>query len=194
MHLVLDLDETLIHVTLNKPHGYKPDFVLNIDGQIMYGKTRPGLKEFLKYSFRNFETVNIWTAATREYAIHVLNHIMTPEQRRSILFFWTRENLDVKPDGSFYKPLDKMFSHPTAFRYGINRSNTIMVDDRADVMSRNPYSGIVIPAFRGRDKDTWLYKLIIVMDSMRKLGITPAHMTNLTYLKKITKSPRGTRV
>jgi TFIIF-interacting CTD phosphatase-like protein len=162
------------------------DFIVNVDGITMYGKRRPGLKEFLTYAFRHFETVSVWTAATRPYAVQVLHHIMTPEQRRRLFFFWTREDLEMKYDGSFYKPLDKMFAHPNAFRYGMNRGNTLMVDDRWDVMAKNPGNGIVIPAYKGKEKDTWLYKLIIIIDSMRKLGISPASMTKLTYLKKLT--------
>lgn len=160
MHLVLDLDETLVSVSLSE----HPDaFKFTLEKATYYGRKRPHLDLFLTYVFNRFETVNIWTAATADYARHVIKNIMTPDQIRRLKFIRTREDLGSK---IHLKPLKVIFNSPEAIKLGITPSNTIMIDDRTDVLRDNPGNGIVIPPWKGDKQDLYLPSLIIVLDGI----------------------------
>ena len=180
MHLVLDLDETLISISLQPIK--KPDFQFMLQGQIYYGKKRPGLTLFLKFAFKRFQTVSVWTAATRGYAQLVLKHIMTPKQIKALVFFKTRRDL-ASSVGPYYKPLVKMFTDPVAGKIGMSRENTVMIDDRADVMRHNPGNGIIIPPWKGVPKDKYLPKLIIILDGVLTHNLGFGHYGRVLDLK-----------
>lgn len=183
MHLVLDLDETLIHVSVRAIS--RPDFKFTLDGVTYYGRKRPHLDLFLKYAFRHFDSVSVWTAATKKYAEHVLNAIMTEEQRGRLLFFLTRRNLTVSPEG-YYKPLASMFRTQRAKQNGMKASNTIMVDDKADVLRDNIGNGILIPAWKAQAGDKYLSKMIIIMDGIFKNQLPMGHYESYLDLKYIS--------
>ena len=168
MHLVLDLDETLISVSL-KPVS-NPDFTFIINSVPYYGRKRPGLDLFLKFAFSHFDTISVWTAATRSYAIKVIKNIMTETQYSALAFFKTRVDL-VSSQGSYYKPLSKIFTTTEAKKYKITPKNTIMIDDRADVLRNNPGNGIMIPPWKGVQGDMYLCKLIIVLNGVLENNI-----------------------
>jgi TFIIF-interacting CTD phosphatase-like protein len=109
MHLVLDLDETLIHVSMIPLKNY--DFAFKLQNVSYYGLKRPELDTFLKFAFSRFDTVSIWTAATADYAKKVIGFIMTPEQRSRVAFFRTRKDLETV-NSSYYKPLKRLFATP----------------------------------------------------------------------------------
>jgi TFIIF-interacting CTD phosphatase-like protein len=156
MHIVLDLDETLVSVTLNKPKKY--DFKFKLEKEVYYGSTRPHLKKFLKFVFDNYETVSVWTAATKSYAVKILNHIMTKNQRESLAFFLTRKNLKTD-NGEITKPLRKIWES-SKNTYGLRPSNTVMLDDKDVVTRFNPGNSFIIPAWKGRSDDRYLLKFI----------------------------------
>jgi TFIIF-interacting CTD phosphatase-like protein len=131
-----------------------------------FGKKRPNLDLFLTFAFRRFDSVSVWTAATSEYAKKVLTHIMSPAQRKKLAFFKTRRDLQLGPPGPYFKPLKKMFGTPKAQQLGMTSSNTIMIDDRDDVLRDNPGNGIKIPAWKGAKNDKYLPKLLIVLDGV----------------------------
>ena len=181
MNLVLDLDETLISVTLDAIKDY--DFRFTIQGTKFYGKKRPGLELFLTYVFKHFASVSVWTAATMEYARKVANNIFTKEQMEKILFFKTRRDLSYDPNKKIYKPLQKIFSDPVAVKRNITKKNTVVIDDRLDFMRFNPGNGIVIPAFKRQVRDKYLPKLLIVLDGIIYYNIDFSNMDNVLVLK-----------
>jgi TFIIF-interacting CTD phosphatase-like protein len=162
MHLVLDLDETLIHVSMTAVKGYDFSFVLQ--EETYYGKKRPNLDLFLTFAFKRFESVSVWTAATADYAKRVLDKIMTPSQRKKLAFFKTRKDLETIPNGPYFKPLSKLFRDAKARKLSMKARNTIMIDDRDDVLRANPGNGIKIPPWKGCKTDKYLAKLLIVLD------------------------------
>lgn len=182
MHLILDLDETLIRVSTTPIKDY--DFTFTLQSIKYYGRKRPNLDLFLTFAFRRFQTVSIWTAATAEYARKVLNHIMTAEQRRKIAFLRTRRDLEGAP-GSYYKPLKKIFSTPNARKLGMNPRNTIMIDDRDDVLRDNPGNGIKIPPWNGVKGDQYLPKLIIILDGVLHHNLGFGHFPKVLDLKTL---------
>lgn len=183
MHLVLDLDETLISVVLKEIPN--PDFTFNINKVTYYGKKRPNLDLFLKYVFDKYSSVSVWTAGTREYAKKVLNRIMTEEQIKKLTFFKSRRDVVLVKGGHNYKPLKKMFDDPIAQRIGMTVHNTIMIDDRAEVLRDNPGNGIKIPVWRGADKDKYLSKLIVILDGILHHNLGFGHYPQVIDLKAI---------
>lgn len=179
MHLFLDIDETLIHTSL-KPVK-TPDFTFVLGGDTYYVLLRPGLKKFLSFVFKNFESVNIWTAATKEYAHIIMKHILTEAQFKKLGFFNTRAHTIA---GS--KPLSLVFKSETAKKAGIKPDNTIMIDDKTTVLKWNPGNGIVLPAWTGDVNDKYLLKLVIVLKGIleHKLIIDPK--TKYLELTEIT--------
>jgi TFIIF-interacting CTD phosphatase-like protein len=193
MHIVLDLDETLIHTQITQltlptlstlsTQPIQPtqsaDFKFNISGTTYYASKRPGLTNFLNFVFGHFESVSVWTAATEEYAHIVIKNIMTKKQYESLLFVKTRNDLHK----TIGKPLPILFEDIRAKNIRMRTSNTIMIDDREDVMSSNFGNGIVIPAWKGAKTDISLYQMVIVLKIILDQGF---QMGNFNKVIKLT--------
>lgn len=186
MHLVLDLDETLIHVSVTPVKEY--DFTFVIQGSRYWGKKRPNLDLFLRFVFKRFQSVSVWTAATAEYAKRVVHAIMTPEQRKKLAFFKTRQDLTAPKDGPYFKPLSKIFRSKKAKRMGMTPQNTIMIDDRDDVLSDNPGNGIKIPAWKGVKSDQYLAKLLVILNGVMHHNIAFGDFPEVMDLKNLVDS------
>jgi hypothetical protein len=148
MNIVLDLDETLVSVSTNPKRSYDFKFALN-DGVNKplwyYALKRPNLDIFLRYIFKKFQTVSIWTAATHDYAVQIIRGIMTPIQQSRLAFVKTRGDLKIIQDGSYTKPLHHVYNNHTL----IKKHNTLMIDDRRSVMVENLGNAIIVPAWQG---------------------------------------------
>lgn len=147
MHLVLDLDETLVYGTsINVP-----------------SIPRPNLHEFLKFCFEKFETVNIWTAAGDEWwqfnkEIHFKDYNFDlVYTRKRCTFTWDYSNIYAR-DPTFrpYKPLVKMWKRR---QNSMTRDNTIIVDDDKFNSHKNYGNAILIKPFVGCSDDTELIKI-----------------------------------
>jgi len=166
-NIILDLDETLIHSTLRRIKD--PDFKIIFPATqshratTYYVKKRPGLDKFLRYIFKNFKTVSVWTAATRDYAEQVIANIFTKKQRAQLKYFHSREHTQ---EG--IKPLKLIFNDNNAKNLKIQPNNTIIIDDKKEVVYHNPGNGIIIPAWLGKKPDNYLSKLIIVLSGIIK--------------------------
>lgn len=110
--LVLDLDETLIH-TSSCPPSCLTEYVRMPCG--CYLLLRPGLKGFLEYAMKRFETF-IYTLAERAYAEPIVR-IIAPALPASHLL--CRDACGVR-GGRIFKDLEML---------GRNLHNVIMVDD-----------------------------------------------------------------
>lgn len=184
MNIVLDLDETLIHTHTDKSKGY--DFVLYMSKSTpYYVKKRPRLTNFLNFIYKEFNTVNFWTAGTAPYAQHILRNILSPQQQRQTVIVYSRGHLAVHPQGHYYKPLDKLFKTALAKRHGIQPHNTIMIDDVAQNFVANIGNGLVIPAYTGQPKDKILSQLVIVLKGIKTNSIQMGSFNRILYLKNI---------
>lgn len=84
LHLVLDLDETLMHtqplsygkfLVSIRPETYS-SLVTEMELEEKYALIkRPYLDTFLDFCFFNFETVSVWTSAVRSYANAVVEQL-----------------------------------------------------------------------------------------------------------------------
>lgn len=168
-HIVLDIDETLIHTKMTPT---KCEHTFSIDKTSYYVKYRPYLAEFINFIFNNFDSINIWTAATYDYAKNIISKVLhTLLLDKSLLyklkFFNTRQQVSI--DGS--KKLNKLFNTEFAKSLNILETNTIMIDDKESVFNYNTGNGIIIPAWTGKKSDKFLLKLIKVIDVIQKEGL-----------------------
>ena len=148
-HLVIDLDHTILHTKT-------------------FARTfRPGLRDFFESSFEKFETVSIWTAACKRYMSECVKGMREYEYLDDDMEFYlmwdgdkcTWESSYVGNEGTRhsnyitkeYKDLGKMFKHT---ENKLNSSNTIMLDDTAEVGEKNPDNLLVIPRFYAKNKKT----------------------------------------
>lgn len=178
-HLILDLDETMVHtfrpednfesIKLEKGTSFEANvFKIKFeDGTIMHGVMRPGLKLFMSAMFKAFDSVSVWSAGTAPYVHKVLSAVFG-DNKKYFKFIMTRSdcnNLKIDYDDSIctYKPLSVVYAkYPE-----MNSKNTIIIDDRHDVCEYNCMNNIVIPAFdinnltyQEYDSDRALFDLI----------------------------------
>lgn len=165
MHIVLDLDETLVSVTTSRPGQHNFDF--KIGNVTYYVRKRPHLDLFLGYIFKNFETVNVWTAATRPYAETVLRGIMTEQQIRSLTYVLAREDLAINYNGTITKPLAKMYRGISGGP-PLDPDQTLMIDDRISVVENNQGNAIIVPPWTGNNGDIALAQLVVILDGIFK--------------------------
>lgn len=149
-HIILDVDSTLIY---------------------NYGYTvvpRPHLEEFLVYCFRNFTTVNIWTAASTDWFTHVYITVL-----RSILlkynyeftFIWTANECSYITIDNFQYVIKPLVDVWKQYDY-LNQKNTFIVDDSPITFSQNVKNAIPIYPWRGNDNDK---ELIRIQDVLEKI-------------------------
>ena len=133
--------------------------------------TRPYLQEFLDYLFENFNVV-IWTAATKDYALYIIEHIIiggNKDRKIDFIFFsyhcdWSRKM------NKYTKKLCMMWD-----KYkipGYTSKNTVIIDDyKEDVHKCQPNNCIIAPPFEfmkdKHENDTFLKDLIKELDNMK---------------------------
>jgi len=160
-HLVLDLDSTLIHSTIDsneipnlKPYSDPDNIILrsriykfNMTDEksrrnpisTVWGIFRPGVFEFLTFASKYFAKIHVWSAGKKKY-VHSICEILFPDKKPHIIF--TYDDCIFKGD-NIYKPLSKLWDLvPDA-----KPENTIVIDDRVDTFSLNIDNGILIPAY-----------------------------------------------
>jgi hypothetical protein len=153
-HLILDLDETLVHsdeMTAEdiERMGREPDYRLDD----MVGYYRPYLKQFLKYAFGAFKSVGVWTAGSPDYAESIVDLVFTQQGFPQPAFVLTSEDCVPRMENIGwhrysklkYKPLCKVWQMP-----GYSECNTVILDDRTDTAFQNTQNLILIPAFSVR--------------------------------------------
>ena len=146
--MVLDIDGTLINEN-NDPNNWSV-------------VSRPYLEEFLYYCFTSFETVSIWTAATKEWFNYVDETILKPIRRKYNLpnFFlvWTSERCSYKKDiftstRFSIKRLRKLWKKK---KWGLTKYNTLILDNTPRTYIENYGNAVPIPTFDKRFPDSYL--------------------------------------
>ncbi len=215
--IVLDLDETLVHTNANmeelKELGLLTDpklvdlkrrtYQLSLDDVVykkgtgiktlMWGITRPHVKEFLIACFSYFKVVKVWSAGKKKYVHAIVDYLFKDIKRPHVIF--TREDCDSTTNNLLTKPLLKMINNEPGLNKYMSLDNTFILDDRTSVYDTvNPNNGIQIPAYRPgfnirslRTDDIAFKQLIMwltkpkVMDSenVRELDKTEIFETNI---------------
>lgn len=176
-NLILDLDQTLISAEASEElnfEKYKDKSKLfrsdDMDGYYMV-YSRPYLQEFLDYAFSNFN-VTIWTAASKDYALFIIEKIILnnqPERKLDFIFFAYHCDLSKKIK-KYSKELCMLWDiHKLP---GYDTKNTVILDDyKADVHKCQPNNCIIAPPFEftkeGSENDTFLKDIIPQLDKMK---------------------------
>ncbi|VVB08078.1 unnamed protein product [Arabis nemorensis] len=147
--IVLDLDETLVHSSMEKPE-VPYDFVVNprIDGQILtfFVIKRPGVDEFLKKIGEKYQIV-VFTAGLREYASLVLDKL-DPERRVIARSFYRDACSEI--DGRLVKDLGFVMR---------DLRRVVIVDDNPNSYALQPENAFPIKPFSDDLDDVELKKL-----------------------------------
>lgn len=156
-HLVLDLDETLVH-TFDPKDGFlnfgslltdeqqKRIYVLNFpDGTRFVGYIRPYTEDFLRVAFEEFESVGVWSAGTNHYVNLVVQTLFKNQQPT---FVMSREQcneliIGKEDQACRYKPLEIIYHRFPDH----NEANTTIVDDRGDICALNCMNNIRVPEY-----------------------------------------------
>jgi hypothetical protein len=158
-NLVLDLDSTIVHtreinnilndISLNHPdiHNkigiFKIKSVKDNNDINLWTIYRSHLAEFLEFSAQYFDNILIWSAGQYNY-VHKIVELLFKNISKKPTIIYTQENCIINGN-TIHKPLDNLFKDIRL--KNVNITNTLVVDDRPDTFSRNPYNGILIPPF-----------------------------------------------
>lgn len=155
MYIILDIDSTLLFADFSNDvakylatkEEYKDRlFKIKVEGQTMNVLKRKGLDEFLRWA-EDHHTIIIWSAGVDSYVKAIVNaldikciDIMSRECCIPILDKFGKEPI-------LRKPLKVIYDKYRGSRLHINKHNTVMIDDRKDVMKEDAYNHIHIPPF-----------------------------------------------
>ena len=153
-NIVLDIDNTLLWACPKRETKIKGDFSFDVDYEIFI---RPQLYTFLDYIFSKYN-VGIFTAACKDYALDVVNHIL-PQYKDKIQFifhssdYWTCK---VKTGGK--KDLNFVSEHTNFLA-----EETIIIDDCYEVKYTNGDRCIQIKRFLGESDDSEFLKIMSLL-------------------------------
>jgi TFIIF-interacting CTD phosphatase-like protein len=155
-HLWLDLDETLLHGDSDEEEVI----------------ARPYLKEFLEFCFKHFVTVNIFTAASRswfDYAFSETVQSLMPANNPKFHNVWSEEMCTVVEDYHI-KKMSRVWIR--CKRQGMNKHNTLIVDDTPITYNKNYANAIPICSFEdppNQQQDQELLKLMKFLPDLLSL-------------------------
>lgn len=147
----LDLDSTCISAEpleeydfeKNKEKAQKFESK-NMDGYYIVFE-RPGLQPFLDFLFENFN-VSVWTAASKNYALFVIDKIILQKPGRKLDFVFYSYHCDASEHrGSGTKDLSLLWDVMKI--PGYTKHNTVILDDYDDVYLTQKKNCIIAPPF-----------------------------------------------
>jgi TFIIF-interacting CTD phosphatase-like protein len=112
---------------------------------------RPNLQSFLDFLFENFN-VSVWTAATKSYALFIIEKIIMTKPERQLEYIFFKEHCDYSyRNGKKTKNLSVLWSKYKNREFSCD--NTFILDDYDEVYDTQPNNCIrAVPFFFKRDK------------------------------------------
>lgn len=172
--LVLDLDETLVHCSVEPVKEYDLIFPVRFNGVTyrIYMRRRPHVREFLREVSKHFEVI-CFTASQQVYGDKVLN-IIDPD-RRYISHRLFRDSC-VNTEGNFLKELSVL---------GRDLKYTMLVDNSPSAFSYQIDNGIPIISWFDDNEDTELLKLLPLLMETVKTDDVPAYLRRKFALRDV---------
>ena len=166
-NIILDLDQTLISAEPTEEYNFEKNkekakkFTFhNMDGYYVVFE-RPGLQEFLDFLFSECN-VSVWTAASKDYAMFILEKILLTKPERSLDYAFCSYHCDISKKlqkGS--KNLKLLKEHFKMEDYDLDK--TFIVDDYDEVHKIQPSNAILAEPFEfsktGSENDDFLVKV-----------------------------------
>ncbi len=152
-NVFLDLDNTLISAEALEDFPFHQNGIKekalkfaihDMDGYYIVFE-RPGLQPFLDWLFQNYN-VSIWTAASKDYALYIVEHIVLKKPSRKLDYILFSYHCDLsKKQFKYSKQLKMVFD---IFKFdGFNKDNTVIIDDLNEVKQCQPENCIAIKPF-----------------------------------------------
>lgn len=108
-----------------------------------WGVTRPHALDFLRFCFRYFREVIIWSAGVTEYVDEICR--LLSRDIRPFKYLYTRDDCVIDDEGICTKPLSKLLKdHPELGTL----DNIYIVDDKMNGCLDNPDNAIIIPPYQ----------------------------------------------
>ena len=176
INLVLDFDETLVHITRIPLKKSKiVPFIINDYSDKYYVYIRPGLKKFLN-SVKDNYTLFIWTASTKRFLYLVMDNVGI--DRSLFKHIFTRKHC-IDMDSYYTKDLTRYFSE-------YELSQTVLVDNSFYNFIPQPSNGYHIKTFLGNHNDKALRLLQLNLKLLKnREDVRPYLMKIDKIIKKI---------
>jgi CTD small phosphatase-like protein 2 len=155
--LVLDLDETLVHCSVEPVPDADMTFPVEFNGQMyrVYVRRRPYLEEFLRLNKDQYEVI-IFTASQSVYAQKLLD-ILDPDH--SVIRHRLYRDSCLNVDGNYLKDLSVL---------GRDLRTTVLVDNSPHAFGYQIDNGIPIESWFDDPEDTELLKLAAFLEELKE--------------------------
>jgi TFIIF-interacting CTD phosphatase-like protein len=151
LNVVLDLDQTLIcaeelkNFDVKKHKQKMRQYRYEIFENLYVIFERPGLQNFLDYLFSKYN-VAVWTAASKDYALFVINNFILNKEGRKLDFIFYSHHCELSTKiKKGLKSLEMLWDVFKLKRY--KSSNTVIIDDNPAVRKKQECNVIAVKQF-----------------------------------------------
>lgn len=175
--LILDLDETLVHCSIEKTEKYDVKFPVDFNGEKyqVYMKKRPYFYEFLEKTSQLFEII-VFTASQKCYADTLLN-LLDPKKKYIKHRLFRTECMPV--EGNYIKNLEVL-----------NRdlSKTIIIDNSPPAFTYQIDNGIPIESWYDNINDKELLYIIPILKKLLTVNDVRPYIKKFFKIKKLLRT------